>query len=203
MQVSDAEQLWTAAAQMLRAQVSEAVGSRPSKMSSPSTATRRCCASAPRTATCATASCRATCRWCATRSTRSAQRTANSSSRCRSPTPSRAGRSIEHGIADTAESELEQTTSGHDSGTARRQLERHAGMNPRYTFDAFVIGASNRFAHAAALRVAETPARSLQPAVHLRRRRAGQDPPAARHRPLRPAALPARPRALRLAPRRS
>ena len=36
-------------------------------------------------------------------------------------------------------------------------------MNPRYTFDAFVTGTSNRFAHAAALSVAETPARSYNP----------------------------------------
>ncbi|MFP5326812.1 MAG: chromosomal replication initiator protein DnaA, partial [Acidimicrobiia bacterium] len=36
-------------------------------------------------------------------------------------------------------------------------------LNPRYTFDTFVIGASNRFAHAAALSVAETPAKSYNP----------------------------------------
>ncbi len=36
-------------------------------------------------------------------------------------------------------------------------------LNPRYTFDAFVIGASNRFAHAAAQSVAETPASTYNP----------------------------------------
>ena len=38
-----------------------------------------------------------------------------------------------------------------------------AVLNPRYTFDAFVTGASNRFAHAAALSVAERPAKSWNP----------------------------------------
>jgi len=37
------------------------------------------------------------------------------------------------------------------------------GLNPRYTFDTFVKGASNQFALAAAQRVAETPGRSYNP----------------------------------------
>ena len=43
----------------------------------------------------------------------------------------------------------------------------------------------------------------LQPAVHLRLGGPRQDPPAPRHRPLRPPQLPAPRRALRVAPRRS
>ena len=37
------------------------------------------------------------------------------------------------------------------------------GINPKYTFDSFVIGSSNRFAHAAALAVAESPAKAYNP----------------------------------------
>ena len=38
-----------------------------------------------------------------------------------------------------------------------------AALNPHYTFEQFVIGASNRFAHAAAMSVAEKPAASYNP----------------------------------------
>jgi chromosomal replication initiator protein len=37
------------------------------------------------------------------------------------------------------------------------------GLSPRYTFETFIVGASNQFAHAAARAVAETPSRSYNP----------------------------------------
>jgi chromosomal replication initiator protein len=38
-----------------------------------------------------------------------------------------------------------------------------SSINPKYTFDSFVIGSSNRFAHAAALAIAEAPAQAYNP----------------------------------------
>jgi chromosomal replication initiator protein len=48
-------------------------------------------------------------------------------------------------------------------GSSRNDRRSQTLLNPRYTFEAFVIGASNRFAHAAAQRVAEEPAKAYNP----------------------------------------
>ncbi|MEP7046058.1 MAG: chromosomal replication initiator protein DnaA [Ilumatobacteraceae bacterium] len=77
---------------------------------------------------------------------------------------------VEVQVADTAEQEFieqipdpaaEPTNNSGRSGSA--MPNNSGGMNPRYTFEAFVKGASNQFALAAALRVAETPGRSYNP----------------------------------------
>ena len=55
-----------------------------------------------------------------------------------------------------------------ESGPLRNQRPEQPApgdtrLNPKYTFDTFVIGSSNRFAHAAAVAVAEAPAKAYNP----------------------------------------
>ncbi|ARQ69755.1 chromosomal replication initiator protein DnaA [Streptomyces marincola] len=52
---------------------------------------------------------------------------------------------------------------GGPGGTSGGPPEPTARLNPKYLFDTFVIGASNRFAHAAAVAVAEAPAKAYNP----------------------------------------
>ncbi len=47
--------------------------------------------------------------------------------------------------------------------TIKKRLESSLNLNPKYTFDAFVVGPSNSFSHAASIAVAQTPARAYNP----------------------------------------
>ncbi len=68
---------------------------------------------------------------------------------------------LPHENLESLEDEIEQVT---------LPAEKHDGddcpelnLNPKYTFSSFVIGESNRFAHAASLAVAEAPAKAYNP----------------------------------------
>lgn len=58
---------------------------------------------------------------------------------------------------------LRAVDASHDAPAPRRGLSEPARLNPKYLFETFVIGSSNRFAHAAAVAVAEAPAKAYNP----------------------------------------
>jgi chromosomal replication initiator protein len=58
---------------------------------------------------------------------------------------------------------VHEPTGGREPRAPVRPMRSLEGLNPKYTFDSFVIGSSNRFAHAAALAVAEAPAQAYNP----------------------------------------
>lgn len=65
-------------------------------------------------------------------------------------------------IQDIEEKE-EKNSQNDDKSSINVNDEMSSTLNPKYTFDSFVIGNSNRFAHAASLAVAEAPAKAYNP----------------------------------------
>jgi chromosomal replication initiator protein len=83
------------------------------------------------------------------------------------PDPQPAGRSPAHRQDHPDAGDDPPETIRHDAASRRQSGATSpveaAHLNPKYTFDSFVIGSSNRFAHAAAVAVAEAPAKAYNP----------------------------------------
>ncbi len=80
------------------------------------------------------------------------------------------GSLVRAAVSDASESELsvrfrvdESLSRAAVAPVDDRPRETLPGLNQKYTFDQYVIGSSNRFAHAAALAVAESPAQAYNP----------------------------------------
>lgn len=70
---------------------------------------------------------------------------------------------IESEIPDESAQNNKSSEKNASEGSIVVSDEMSATLNPKYTFNSFVIGNSNRFAHAASLAVAESPAKAYNP----------------------------------------
>lgn len=59
--------------------------------------------------------------------------------------------------------EIHNTSIDNGQKKKTKSLAEKAGLNPKYTFDTFVVGGNNNFAHAASLAVAESPGEVYNP----------------------------------------
>jgi chromosomal replication initiator protein len=66
------------------------------------------------------------------------------------------------GVAQAQSTYRERDVYGDVEGFRSRR-DNESRLNPKYSFETFVIGSSNRFAHAAAIAVAENPGKSYNP----------------------------------------
>ncbi len=66
-------------------------------------------------------------------------------------------------IPENKLNDTEKTPVVSPKNTVNNERIMEANLNPKYTFDTFVVGGSNTFAHAYALRVAESPAEEVNP----------------------------------------
>jgi chromosomal replication initiator protein len=71
---------------------------------------------------------------------------------------------VQYVIEDSADKKQQDTGMGHEARQAKLDFDAvDHQLNPRYTFETFVVGNCNQFAHAAAQAVAETPATAYNP----------------------------------------
>lgn len=81
---------------------------------------------------------------------------------------------IQDAMQDLFQKNVELVVFGEEEMEAYRQRgtkkPKFIEFNPQFTFDRFVVGSSNRFAHAAALAVANNPAETYNPLLSTARR---------------------------------
>ncbi len=70
---------------------------------------------------------------------------------------------VETSVQFVLHDEYQRVNNGHREQQPADNELKNSTLNPRFTFDNFVVGNSNRFAHAACLAVAESPAKAYNP----------------------------------------